>query len=144
VRDQFKEKMDDLISDLDNFDVPPSKGLYTWNKKRVGTGHIVAKLDWFLLSISFLPHLDKSYSLILPWEGSDHRPISLVFESQKIWGPTPFRFNPLWMDQTDFISSISQVWNQWITDSPIYIWEQELKFVNKLLKTWEKTSSTPI
>jgi exonuclease III len=117
VRDQFREKMDDLISDLDLFDVPPSKGMYTWNNRRAGPGHIAARLDRFLISNSFLSHPDKASSLILPWAGSDHRPISLLFESQKNWGPIPFRFNPLWMDRPDFFSSILQAWNQWIIGS---------------------------
>jgi hypothetical protein len=45
---------------------------------------------------------------------------------------------------SDFLPSISQVWNQWIIGSPIYIWEQKLKLVKGLLKTWAKTSSIPI
>jgi hypothetical protein len=43
VRDQFREKMDDLILDLDLFDVPPSKGQYTWNNRRAGPSHIVTR-----------------------------------------------------------------------------------------------------
>jgi hypothetical protein len=67
--DQFGEKMDDLISDLDLFDVPPTKGMYTWNNKRAGPGHIAARLDRFLISSSFLALPDKACSLILPWVG---------------------------------------------------------------------------
>jgi len=114
-------KMDDLIYDLDLFDVPPTKGMYTWKNKRAGSGHIVVRLDQFLISSYFLALPNKSYSLILPWEGSDHRPISLMFEPQKIWGPIPLRFNPLWMNRPEFLPSISQIWNQWIIGSPNYI-----------------------
>jgi hypothetical protein len=71
-QDQFREKMDDLISYLDLFDVPPSKGLYTWNNRRVEPGHNAARLDQFLIRNSFLSHLDKACSLILLWVGSDH------------------------------------------------------------------------
>jgi hypothetical protein len=141
VRDQFRERMDDLISDLDLFDVPSAKGMYTWNNRRAGPGHIAARLDQFLISNSFLALPDKACSSNLPWAGSDHLPISLIFESQKNWGPIPFRFNPLWMEQSKFLSSISQIWNQWITGSPNYIWEKKLKLVKGLLKYWEKTSS---
>jgi len=121
VRDQFRGKMDDLILDLDLFDVPPSKGLYTWNNRRAGPGHIAARLDWFLIRISFFSHLDKSFSLNLPWVGSYNQTISLLFEPHKNWGHIPFIFNPLWMDRPDFLPSISQAWNQWIIGSPIYI-----------------------
>jgi hypothetical protein len=99
--------MDDLISNLDLFDVSPSKGMYTWNNRRAGPGHITARLDRFLISTSFLPHLDKASSLILLWEGSNHRPISLLFQPQKNRSPISFKFNPLWMDRPDFLPSIS-------------------------------------
>jgi hypothetical protein len=36
VHDQFRENMDDLIYSLDLIDVPPAKGIYTWNNRRVG------------------------------------------------------------------------------------------------------------
>jgi hypothetical protein len=140
MRDQFRERMDDLISDLDLFDVPSVKGMYTWNNRRAGPGHIAARLDRFLISSSFLALPDKAFSSNLPWAGSDHRPIMLTFESQKNWGPIPFRFNPLWMERSEFLHSISQIWNQWITGSPNYIWEQKLKLVKGLLKDWAKNS----
>jgi exonuclease III len=111
MRDQFRGKMDDLISYLDLFDVPPAKGMYTWNNRRAGPGHIAARLDRFLISSSFLALPNKSCSLKLPWVGSDHRPISLMFKPQKNWGPIPFRFNPLWMDRSEFLPFISQIWN---------------------------------
>jgi exonuclease III len=91
VRDQFREKMDDLISDLDLFDVPPSKGLYTWNNRRAGPGHIATRLDHFLISNSFLAFPDTTSSTILLWAGSDHHPISLAFESQKKLGSYSFQ-----------------------------------------------------
>jgi hypothetical protein len=77
----------------------------------------------------------------LPWAGSDHRPIRLTLESQQNWGPIPLKLNPLSLDRPEIIQSISQVWNQWITGSPNFIWEQKLKLVNDLLKSWAKNNS---
>jgi hypothetical protein len=77
----------------------------------------------------------------LPWAGSDHRPIRLAFEAQQNWGPIPFKLNPLWLDRPELIQSISKIWNQWITGSPNYIWEQKLKLVKDLLKSWAKNNS---
>jgi hypothetical protein len=64
----------------------------------------------------------------------------LTFKTQKNWGPIPFRFNPLWLDRSELIQSIAQIWNQWITGSPNYIWEQKLKLVKGHLKIWAKNS----
>jgi endonuclease/exonuclease/phosphatase family metal-dependent hydrolase len=82
VRDQFRENLDDVISTLELYDVPPKKGSFTWNNRRAGLGHIAARLDRFLISSSFLSSNGSFSSQILPWESSDHRPISLVYESE--------------------------------------------------------------
>jgi endonuclease/exonuclease/phosphatase family metal-dependent hydrolase len=60
VRDQFQERLEDLISDLDLYDVPSNKGIYTWNNRRAGPGHIAARLDRFLISSELLALCDKS------------------------------------------------------------------------------------
>jgi hypothetical protein len=107
VRDQYREKMDDLISDLDLFYVPPTKGQFTWNNKRAKPGHIAAKIDRFLISSSFLSLHESTTSMILPWSGLYHCPISLIFEHQKNWGPIMFWLNPLWMDCLEFFPIVS-------------------------------------
>jgi hypothetical protein len=101
--------MEDLISLLDLIDIQPSKGKYTWNNKRVGLGHIVARLDQFLVHNSFLSHPGMISSLILPWACSDHRPISLCIEKEENLGPIPFRFNPLWMEDPRFFPLVSNL-----------------------------------
>jgi hypothetical protein len=36
------------MQDWDLLDIKPSTGKYTWSNKRVGPGHIAARLDRFL------------------------------------------------------------------------------------------------
>jgi exonuclease III len=115
VRDQFRERLEDLISDLNLYDVPSSKGIYPWNNRRAGPGHTAARLDRFLISSDMLAFPEKSCSMNLPWAGSDHHPIRLTFEKQQNWGPIPFKLNPLWLDRPEILQSIAQIWNQWIT-----------------------------
>jgi hypothetical protein len=65
IRDQFWEHMEDLISDLDLFNVQPSKGKYTWSNKRSGVEHITARLDHFLIHNPLLFHfLSISYQVV--------------------------------------------------------------------------------
>ena len=49
VRDPIRELVDDIIMDWNLMDVKPSAGKYTWNNKRIGPGHIAARLDRFLI-----------------------------------------------------------------------------------------------
>jgi len=66
VRDPSREKMEDLISALELIDVPPIKGKYTWNNLRDGPVHIVARLDRFPISSSFLSLHETFSSSIIP------------------------------------------------------------------------------
>jgi exonuclease III len=94
VRDPAREWVEDLMSDWDLEDVKPTKGRYTWSNKRVGLGHIAARLDRFLVQSSYLLLGLNTTSTILPHSVSDHKPILLEILSDNSQGPIPFRFSP--------------------------------------------------
>ena len=93
VRDPIRELVDDIILDWNLIDVKPTTGNYTWNNKRIGPGHIAARLDRFLIQDNFLLLDLKLSSKILPFGGSDHKPILLEMENDKNLGPILFRFS---------------------------------------------------
>ena len=103
VRDPIREIVDQTILEWDLMDVKPSLGKYTWNNKRIGLGHIAARLDCFLVQDSFLLLGLNLSSKILPFGGSDHKPILLEMVKVKNLGPIPFRFNPLWASHPEFL-----------------------------------------
>jgi len=103
VRDPFREHLEDLILELDLFDVHPSKGKYTWSNKRLGVGHIKARLDCFLIHSCLLLLSLNISSQIVPWGISNHCPIAISFDKIENLGPNPFKFNPIWMDSPDFL-----------------------------------------
>ena len=103
VRDPIRETVDEIILEWDIMDVKPSTGKYTWNNKRIGPGHIAARLDRFLVQDTFLLLGLNSSSKILPFGGSNHKPILLEMVNDKNLGPIPFRFNPLWANQPEFL-----------------------------------------
>ena len=49
VKDPIREIVDETILEWDLMDVKPSTKKYTWNNKRIGPGHIAARLDRFLV-----------------------------------------------------------------------------------------------
>jgi hypothetical protein len=130
------------MSDWDMQDIKPTKGNYTWNNRRVGLQHIAARLDRFLINNNFLlSPLDIS-SQILPSAISDHKPITLSFRSPQNFGPLPFRFNQLWLDNPDIPTLVAQAWTTSISGSPNFVWESKLKAVKISLKDWVKKSYT--
>jgi hypothetical protein len=135
--------VEDLISAWDLIDIKPVKGLYTWTNKRVGPGHIAARLDRFLVQSSFLTLGLIASSEILPHSISDHKPVRLEFKTDQGQGPIPFRFNPSWIQDKDFLRLVSSVWTSKVKGSAFYVWEEKLRRLKTALKSWAKGHSDP-
>jgi hypothetical protein len=125
-------------------DIKPVKGKYTWSNKRVGSGHIAARLDRFLVQSSFLVMGLNLESTILPHSVSDHKPITLSLTTDNNLGPIPFRFNPRWIQEKSYPALVTRIWNGTVIGSPFFVWEENLRRLKKALKSWAKTLSSPI
>ena len=143
VRDPIRETVDEIILDWDLMDVKPSSGKYTWNNKRIGPRHIAARLDRFLVQDTFLLLGLNLSSKILPFGGSNHKPVLLEMANDKNLGPIPFRFNPLWARQPEFLKIVADTWSLPVTGSPSYIWEEKLRRLKRALKSWAKSIPSP-
>lgn len=143
VRDPAREWAEDLLQDWDLIDIKPSLGKYTWSNKRLGPGHIAARLDRFLVQISFLLLGLDIRMHILPCSVSDHRPIKLDLSAHWDKGPTPFKFNPLWIKEHSFLQLVKDMWKQPVNGSPFFVWEEKLGRVKSALKVWEKSLPNP-
>ena len=95
VRDPSREWVEDIILGWDLLDIKLTKGKFTWTNKRVGPGHVAARLDRFLVHSSFLSLGLIASSKILPHCTSNHKPILLELSLEHDLGPIPFRFSPL-------------------------------------------------
>jgi hypothetical protein len=126
VRDPAREWVEDIMSDWELEDVKPTKGKYTWSNKRVGPGHIAARLDRFLVHNSFmLPGLTPSSS-ILPHSVSDNKPILLYISHDKNLRPIHFRFSPAWLHYESFQDLVTKIWNETVRGSAFFVWEEKL------------------
>ena len=135
VRDPAREWVEDIISGWDLADIKPSRGKFTWSNKRVGPGHIAARLDRFLVHSSFLTLGLFANSEILQACTSDHKPISLALTSGEKLGPIPFRFSPLWVTMDRFLDLVTETWKKAVSGSPFYIWEEKLRRLKVALKS---------
>ena len=124
-------------------DIKPSLGKFTWNNKRTGPGHIAVRLDRFLVQDSFLLLGLNLSSKILPFGGSDHKPVLLEMVKDKNLGPIPFRFNPLWANHLKFLKIVVDAWSPPVTGSPLFVWEDKLRRLKKVLKAWAKSIPSP-
>lgn len=143
VRDPATEWAEDLMQDWDLLDIKPSSGEYSWTNKRIGPSHIAARLDRFFIQSSYLLLRLEPRMHILACSTSDHKPIKLDLLAHLDLGPIPFRFNPLWVKEPNFMQIVKECWSQPVKGSPFYIWEEKLRRVKGALKRWAKTLSKP-
>jgi hypothetical protein len=98
----------------------------------------VARLDRFLVHISFLATSPSLKSFIMPSLILDHKPISLHIYSIPDYAPLPLCFFPLWLNHSKVDSLVAKIWSAWILGTPVYIWEQNLILVKHALTIWAK------
>ena len=127
----------------DLMDIKPLSGKFTWNNKRTRPGHIAARIDRFLVQDSFLLLGLNLSSKILPFGGSDHKPVLLEMKKDKNLGPIPFRFNPQWANHPEFLKIVGEAWYPPVSGSPFYVWEEKLRRTKKALKGWAKSIPPP-
>jgi hypothetical protein len=127
VRDPSREWVEDLMTEWELEDIPPSNGKFTWSNKRLGPGHIAARLDRFLIQSSFLTLGLRASTKVLPHYISDHKPLALSLRPSAALGPIPFKFSPLWLEQGDFLILVHHSWKDPVTGSPSYVWEEKIQ-----------------
>lgn len=131
VRDSAREWAEDLMQDWYLLDIKPVSGTFTWSNKRVGPGHIAARLDRFPVQISFLLLGLEARMCILQTSASDHKPISLEFIPSKDLGAIPFRFSSLWIKEPESLHKIRESWKEPVKGSPFFVWEEKLRRIKK-------------
>jgi ribonuclease HI/exonuclease III len=143
VRDPAREWVEDIAAAWDLLDIKPTKGRYTWTNKRIGPGHIAARLDRFLVQSTFLVLGLETKTEILTHSASDHKPIRLEIKKDQVKGPIPFRFSPNWINDKGFSDIVAKVWATPIQGSASHVWEEKLKHLKFALKAWAKSQPSP-
>ncbi|KAK9934053.1 hypothetical protein M0R45_021214 [Rubus argutus] len=109
---------------------------FTWSNLRENV--IWCRLDRFLFSTDWEALFPNTRQLALTRVTSDHCPILLDTICVK-WGPTPFKFENMWLEHPSFKENFR---NWWMT-SDSSSWEgfsfmRKLKSLKLELKTWSK------
>ena len=124
TRDPLLASVEELSQTWDLLDFTPVSGIYTWTNNRVGSDHISARLDRFLVQSSHLMNKKLITTKIFPKMTSDHKPIQLLVEDEEELGPIPFRFSPLWIEREGFMETVKDAWEKSFSGSAGYVWEQ--------------------
>ena len=125
-----------IIEDLGLRDPPLQRGPFTWSGGRNNCAK--SWLDRFLVSFGWENRFSGVVQCILPRHVLDHFPILLDGGGIKL-GPTPFRFENMWLKGEGFKELLKNWWqNLNFCGSHSYILAAKLKALKGLLKSWNK------
>ena len=127
-----------FIRDCELLDPPLRNAPFTWSNMQESP--VCKRLDRFLYSNEWEHLLPQSLQEVLPRWISDHWTIVLDTNPFK-WGPTPFRFENMWLQHPSFKECFSSWWRGFQGNG----WEghkfmRKLQFVKAKLKYWNKVS----
>ena len=125
-----------IVDDLGLVDLPLQGGEFTWNGGH--NNQAGARLDRFLVSPSWLDQFHGVTQSRLPRPISDHFPIILVGGGIRR-GPTPFRFENMWLKVEGFKDLIHSWWQGIeVRGSANFRLAANMKEIKQKLKVWNR------
>ena len=127
---------DELIRKLNLQDPSLNNAQFTWSNFRVQP--ICCRLDQFLLSVGFSEMFSYYRQEAMARCVSDHSLIVLSIKPPS-WGPTPLRFENMWLEHKLFNANICEWWQQDTSyGRPGYKFMRKLRTLKHKLSYWNK------
>ncbi|RVW16209.1 Transposon TX1 uncharacterized 149 kDa protein [Vitis vinifera] len=129
---------DSFISECELLDPPLRNASFTWSN--IQESPVCKRLDRFLYSNEWGLLFPQGLQEALIRRTSDHWPI-VMDTNPFMWGPTPFRFENMWLQHTNFKENFRDWWSGFQGIG----WEghkfmRRLQYVKAKLKEWNKSS----
>ena len=126
-----------IIDELELKDLPLQGGVFTWTG---GPGNQkMARLDRFLITDDWENYVRNVTQSTLPRPFSDHFSILLIGGGSLVRGPTPFRFENMWLKTEGFKSLIDGWWKRFdVRGASSFVVAEKLKALKIKLKGWNK------
>lgn len=125
-------RFSNVIEDLELRDMPMSGGHFTWSGGLNNNLH--SRLDRFFITENWETLCNGVHQKLLLRPVSDHHPI-LLEGGRMRGGPTPFRFENMWLKERGFKKQLSRWWSSFsFRGSPSFVLATKLKALKSVLK----------
>ncbi|KAF5475502.1 hypothetical protein F2P56_007302 [Juglans regia] len=112
---------------------------FSWCNGQHGLARAWAKLDRVLLDANLMSTFPNATCSYLPRTTSDHCPMLIEFlKDPYSYGPSPFRFQQMWVKHLEFIDFVKNVWSVPMVGTRIVKLASKLKKVKVALREWNK------
>ncbi|KAF5468243.1 hypothetical protein F2P56_012410 [Juglans regia] len=117
-----------------------SKGKkYSWCNGQSGLVRSWEKLDRVFMDVPLPSSFPNAICSYLLRTTSDHSPMVIEFKMDPFsYGPSPFRFQQMWVDHPQFLQCIRQVWSATVVGQGLTKLAIKLKNTKVALREWNK------
>ncbi|XP_042986314.1 uncharacterized protein LOC122314764 [Carya illinoinensis] len=115
-----------------------SKGnIFSWCNGQYGLARSWARLDHALMDALFLSVFSNAICAYLPRSTSDHAPMIIELKKDPCsYGPSPFRFQQIWVEHHNFLDCVRQAWSVRVDGMAIQNLVIKLKQTKLALRAW--------
>ena len=125
-----------VVEDLELRDLPLQEGVFTWSGGF--NNRLKSRIDRFLISEDWEVHFKGTIQVVLARPVSDHSRILLDGGGMRR-GPTPFRFENMWLKGEDFKVVLRKWWEGiQVSESASFILIEKLKPLKTILRSWNQ------
>lgn len=132
-----KTSFSDWINRYSSVDLQLNGASFTWSNRQ--SSPTMPRLERFLVSNDWMEMNPDVWQSALPKPASDHCP-SLLDSNYERWGPAPFRFEIMWLEEKDFPNLIKEWWMSFSVEG----WAGhglaiKLKMLKQKIKEWVRS-----
>lgn len=124
-----------MISVIGVHDLKSIGGFYTWNGNRPKY-NIRTRIDRAMANCEWLDLYPTAHVKLLPWIGSDHKPLLIDTESIKCNRKKQFRYDNRWRFEPEVRRIIQEVWQNDCANLPPHLFYRVLENCRKALSRW--------
>ncbi|KAF5458831.1 hypothetical protein F2P56_022832 [Juglans regia] len=112
---------------------------FSWYNGQHGLSRAWAQLDRVLLDAKLLIAFPNARCSYLSRSTSDHSPMFIEFLKDPFtYGPSPFRFQQMWIEHLDFMSFVQMVWSEPMVATGLMKLASKPKKFKVALREWNK------
>ncbi|XP_020271932.1 uncharacterized protein LOC109847098 [Asparagus officinalis] len=107
---------------------------FTWNNKQDAATRVLSRLDRALVNDQWINTYNSSQAEFLLPSFSDHSPALVTIFEDQVHGKKPFRFFKMWTKHSDYLPTVSSIWNTSIDGHTMFSIVSKLKLLKTALK----------
>ena len=128
-------RFSEVVEDLELRDIPLKGGPFTERGSLNNQSH--SRLGRFLGTDNWDSLFNGDVQGVLPRPVSDHFPV-LLEGGGLIRGPSPFRFENMWLEEEGFKDKMKTWWGSKFTRTSSFNLDAKLRALKDILKNWNK------